>query len=49
MKQSRFTEEQIIGILKSVDAGQKVLDACRNMASVKPPTTDGRPNMVAWT
>lgn len=29
MKQSRFTEEQIIGILKSVEAGQKVLDACR--------------------
>ncbi len=29
MKQSRFTEEHIIGILKSVEAGQKVLDACR--------------------
>jgi putative transposase len=29
MKQSRFTEEQIIGILKSVEAGQKVLDVCR--------------------
>ena len=31
MKQSRFTEEQIIGILKSVEAGQKVLDVtCPN-------------------
>ncbi len=29
MKQSRFTEEHIIGILKGVEAGQKVLDACR--------------------
>ncbi len=29
MKQTRYTEEHIIGILKSVEAGQKVLDACR--------------------
>ena len=29
MKQSRFTEEQIIGILKRVEAGQKILDVCR--------------------
>ncbi len=29
MKQSRCTEAHIIGILKSVEAGQKVLDACR--------------------
>jgi len=29
MKQSRFTEEHIIGILKRVEAGQKILDVCR--------------------
>lgn len=29
MRQSRFSEEQIIGILKRVEAGQKVLDVCR--------------------
>ncbi len=29
MRQSRFTEEQIIGILKRVEPGQKVLDVCR--------------------
>lgn len=30
MKKSRFTEHQIIAILKEVDAGLKVQDACRN-------------------
>jgi putative transposase len=29
MKGKRFTEEQIIGVLKEVDAGAKVIDVCR--------------------
>jgi putative transposase len=29
MKRSRYTEEQIIGILKEVESGLKVADACR--------------------
>ncbi len=29
MRQSRFTEAQIIGILKRVESGQKVTDVCR--------------------
>lgn len=29
MKRGQFTEEQIIGILKEVEAGQKVADICR--------------------
>lgn len=29
MKRKRFTEEQIIGILKETDAGAVVLDLCR--------------------
>ena len=29
MKKSQFTEEQILGILRQVEGGQKIADVCR--------------------
>ena len=29
MRRSRFSEEQVIAVLKSVESGQKVADVCR--------------------
>ena len=34
MKSKRFTEEQIIGILKQAQAGMKIVDLCRIVASM---------------
>ena len=36
MKKSRFTESQIIGILKEQDAGKKVNDICREHGISQP-------------
>jgi hypothetical protein len=39
MKHSRFTEEQIIGILKEQEAGAKTTDVCRMRAAVQKSAT----------
>ena len=36
MKQSRFTDEQIIGILKQADAGMSVKELCRSVGFSQP-------------
>ena len=36
MKRSRFSEEQIIGILKEQEAGQKTADVCRRHGISQP-------------
>ena len=36
MKKSKFTESQIVAILKEADAGMKVADVCRNHGISQP-------------
>lgn len=42
----RFTEEQIIGVLKEAEAGLKPAELCRDTASRRPPTTTGRQSLA---
>lgn len=55
MKRSRFTEEQIIGILKEQEAGAKMADVCRKYGiSLRGPSVrmrlfiNTRQNMAEW-
>jgi hypothetical protein len=41
MKPMRFTEEQIIGILRDQEAGAKTADLCRNTGSAAAHPTNG--------
>ena len=48
MKRARFTEEQIIGVLREHEAGAKTADLAASTASRKRRCITGRPNTAAW-
>jgi len=47
MKKTRFTDTQIVAILKEADAGMKVADICRKHGT--PPASAGAPMTVYLT
>ena len=48
MKRSRFSEEQIIGILKEHEAGVSAPIFAASMASATPASTNGKPSSAGW-
>ncbi len=48
MKRNRFTEEQIIGILKEHEAGVSVADLCRKHGVSDASIYNGRPSSAGW-
>jgi putative transposase len=48
MNKSRFTEEQIIGIVKQHEAGVKTADLCREHASARRRSMAGSRSMGGW-
>ena len=49
MKRARFTEEQIIGVLKEHEAGAKTADLARKLGVSEATLYTGRPNTAAGT
>lgn len=48
MRKVRFTEHQIIAVLKSVEGGRTVKDVRREALYLEPATLAGRRNMAGW-
>jgi hypothetical protein len=49
MKKSKFREEQIVRILKEIEAGAKVMKPAASMGSASRRTTCGRTSTSGWT
>ena len=49
MKQSKFTDEQILAIVKEGEAGRKVADLCRAYGIVEQTYYRWKANTVAWS
>ena len=50
MRQSRFTEAQIIGMIKEQEAGMPTAEVCRRHGSQPGDrSTSSKPNTAAWT
>lgn len=49
MRKARFTEHQIIVVLKSVEAGHTLKDVCREAGYRRPRTITGKQSTVGWT
>lgn len=48
MKKARFTQDQIIGILKEHQAGATTADLCRRHGIAMRPSTRGDRNTAGW-
>ncbi len=49
MKRSKFTDEQILAIVKEGEAGRKVADLCRTTGSPSRRTTAGKRSTGSWS
>ncbi len=49
MKKSRFTEAQIMGVLRQSEGGLAVPELCREHGISSATFTSGAPGMAAWT
>lgn len=48
MRKARFTEHQIIAVLKSVEAGRTVKDVCREAGISEASSTTGKRSSAVW-
>jgi len=48
MRKARFTEHQIIAVLKSVEAGHTVRMSAVKPVSLKPAITTGKRSLAVW-